>query len=178
MKIFGSRQRLCMGGWFLTALVLLGLNASQFMSLEQQPLVGYSQTVKALQSRLRDFDKMAAAGVFSMKDRFDLLEAGAWFSAGGKAAGSSGAAKANSGTQIPDATESLLPTLTGIMQALDPRGAIYYRAVLNGRVCRVRDKIDQFTVVRISPTGVIVRRAGRSWTLDSPTPYFSSDQGS
>jgi hypothetical protein len=167
-----------MGGWFLAALVLLGLNASRFVSLEQQPLVGYSQTVKALQSRLRDFDKMAATGVFSMKEQFDLYEAGAWFSAGGKASEGSGAAKIKSGGQIPDAAESVLPTLSGIMQALDPRGSIYYRAVLNGRVCRVRDKIDQFTVVRISPTGVIVRRAGRSWTLDSPTPYFSSDQGS
>ena len=177
MKISGSRQRLCMGGWFLAALVLLGLNASQFMSLEQQPLVGYSQTVKTLHSKLQDFDKMAAAGVFSVKDQFDLFEAGAWFSTGSKAAGNSGAAKAENGSQIPDAAESLLPTLTGIMQALDPRGAIYYRAVLNGRVCRVRDKIDDFTVVKISPAGVVVRRSGRSWTLDSPTPYFSSDQG-
>jgi hypothetical protein len=178
MKISGSRQRLCMGGWFLAALLLLGLNASQFMSLEQQPLVGYSQTVKTLQSGLQDFDRMAAAGVFSMKDQFNLLEAGAWFSAGDKAAKSPGAARAESGSQLPDATDRVLPTLSGIMQALNPRGAIYYRAVLNGRVCRVRDKIDEFTVVKISPTGVVVRRAGRSWTLDSPTPYFSSDQGS
>jgi hypothetical protein len=167
-----------MGGWFLAALVLLGLNASRFMSLEQQPLVGYSQTVKALQSKLQDFDKMAASGVFSMKDQFNLLETGAWLSAGGKAAANPGADTAKSGSQIPDAAESALPTLTGIMQALDPRGSIYYRAVLNGRVCRVRDKIDEFTVVKISPAGVVVRRAGRSWTLDSPTPYFSSDQGS
>lgn len=177
MKISGSRQRLCMGGWFLGALVLLGLNASPFMSLQQQPLVGYSQTVKALQSKLQDFDKMVATGVFSMKDRFDLLETGAWFSTSTKAAGNSGGAKATNGSRIPDAAESVLPALTGIVQALDPRGAISYRAVLNGRVCRVRDKIDDFTVVKISPSAVVVRRSGRSWTLDSPTPYFSSDQG-
>lgn len=178
MKISGSRQRLCMGGWLFAALVLLGLNASQFMSLEQQPLVGYSPTVKALQSKLQDFDRMAASGGFSMKDQLNLLKAGAWFSAGSATAGRSGAAKATNGSQVPDATESVLPTLTGIVQALDPRGAIYYRAVLNGRVCRVRDNIDEFTVVKISPSAVVVRRAGRSWTLDSPTPYFSSDQGS
>jgi hypothetical protein len=166
-----------MGGWLLAALVLLGLNASQFMSLEQQPLIGYSQTVKVLQTKLQDFDRTMATGAFSLKDRINLLEVGAWFSASSKATGNSGAAKAKNGTQIPDATESVLPTLTGIMQALDPRGAIYYRAVLNGRVCRVKDKIDEFTVVKISPTGVVVRRSGRNWTLDSPKPYFSSDQG-
>ncbi len=177
MKISGSRQRLCVGGWFLAALLLFGLNASRFMSLEHQPLVGYSRTIKALQSRLQDFDKMAATGVFSLKDQFNLREAGARYSTGSKTAENSGEAKAKNVSKAPDATGSALPALTGIIQAMDPRGAIHYRAVLNGRVCRTRDKIDEFTVVRISPSGVVVRRAGRSWTLDSPTPFFSSDQG-
>jgi hypothetical protein len=178
MKISGSRQQLCMGGWFLAALVLLGLNVSRFVSLEHQPLVGYSQTVKTLHSGLQDFDKMVATGVFSLKNQVNLLEAGPWFSAGSTAEANPGDVKAKSGSQIADAAEILLPTLTGILQALDPRGTIDYRAVLNGRVCRVKDKIDEFTVVKISPAGVIVRRAGRSWRLDSPTPYYSSDQGS
>jgi hypothetical protein len=178
MRISGSRQQLYMGGWLLAALVLLGLNASRFMSLEQQPLVGYPPAVKALQSQLQLFDKMAAAGVFAVKDQLDLLKADARFSTGGKAAASSGSAGAKSGGQIADAAANVLPTLSGIMQALDPSGAVYYRAVLNGRVCRVRDKIDDFTVVKISPAAVVVRRAGRRWKLDRPTPYFSSDQGS
>jgi len=81
------------------------------------------------------------------------------------------------GTPIPEAAEIALPKLSGIMQALDPRGAVYYRAVLNGRVCGVRDKIDEYTVVKISPTAVVIRHAGYNWTLDSPVPYFSSDLG-
>ena len=177
MKISGGRYRLCRGGWLLAALVLLGLNAFQFMSLEQQPLVGYSQTIKVLQSKLQDFDKMLAAGVFSLKDRIDLIETSAGSLAGHKAGGGSGTASAQKSAKISDGTENVLPTLTGTMQALDPRGGMDYRAVLNGRVCRVRDKIDNFIVVKISPTGVVVRRAGRSWTLNNPTPYFSSDQG-
>lgn len=162
----------------MAALVLLGLNASRFMSLEQQPLVGYSPTVKVLQSKLQDFDRMLATGVFTFKNRIDQIEAGAHCLANYKAAGERRTAFAEDSVQSPDDTASVLPTLAGIVQALDPRGAIYYRAVLNGRVCRVRDKIDEFTVVKISPSKVVVRRAGRSWTLDSPTPYFSSDQGS
>jgi hypothetical protein len=178
MKISGSKQQMYIGGWLLAALVLLGLNASRFMSLEQQPLVGYSQTVKSLQSQLRAFDKMAATGVFAVKERFDLLKVGARLSTGGKTAASSGSARAKSSGSIPDAAASVLPTLSGIMQAMDPSGGVDYRAVLNGRVCRVRDKIDEFTVVKISSAAVVVRRAGRSWTLESPAPYFSSDQGS
>jgi hypothetical protein len=176
MKISGSRQQMYMGGWLLAALVLLGLNASRFMSLEQS-LVGYSQTAKALQSKLHEFDKLVATGVFAVKDRLDLLEASARYPVGSRAAASAASVGARSGDPIPDATQSLLPTLTGVMQTLDPRGAIDYSAVLNGRVCRVRDKIDEFTVVKISPAGVVVRRAGRSWVLESPTPYYSSDQG-
>ncbi len=176
MKISGSRQRLCYGGWLLGALILLGLNAFEFMSLEQQPLVGHSQTIRMLQSKLREFDKALATGVFSLKDRIGLIEASAGRSKGGT--GDDAKAAAGHGSaQIPDAAQHALPTLSGIMQALDPRGAIYYRAVINGRVCRVRDKIDEFTVVKISPTGVVVRRAGRNWTLDKPTPHYSSDQG-
>jgi hypothetical protein len=102
---------------------------------------------------------------------------GAWFSVDGKAADNPGIGKGRNGIQIPDATESILPKLSGIVQALDTRGAIYYRAVLNGHVCGLWDKIDEFTVVKISPTAVVVRRAGRNWTLDGPKAYFSSDQG-
>ena len=177
MKIKGSRQRLCIGGWILAALIVLGLNTYQFISLEQQPLVGYSQTVKVLQAQLRDFDTAAATGVFALKDRIQQIEAGAWFSTRRKPADHSGTTKAVGGTPIPDAAGMLLPTLSGIIQALDPRGGTDFRAVLNGRVCRVRDKIDEFTVVKISPGTVVVRRAGRNWILNTPTPYFSSDQG-
>jgi hypothetical protein len=161
----------------LAALVVLGLNVFQFMALEQQPLVGSSQTVKVLQTQLRDFDNVAATGVFALKDRIRQIEAGTWFSARPEATGPSGTAGAVGGIPVPDAFESLLPKLSGIIQTLDPREGIEYRAVLNGRVCRKRDKIDEFTVVRISPGAVVVRRAGRNWTLNSPTPYFSSDQG-
>jgi hypothetical protein len=177
MKISGGRQRLCMGGWILAALVVLGLNLFQFMSLEQQPLVGYSQTVKVLQAQLREFDNAAATGVFELKDRMRQIEAGAWFSARRQTTDPPGTAKAAAGTPIADAAEILLPTLSGIIQTLDPRGGTDFHAVLNGRVCRMRDKIDEFTVVKISPDTVVVRRAGRNWILNNPAPYFSSDQG-
>jgi len=177
MKVFGSKQRLCIGGWFLAALVLIGLNASQFMSLEQQPLMGYSQTIKVVQSRLQDFDRTVATGIFSIKDHISPVAAGGWFSTNGKTAKNPESGKAPQDSRIADAAETILPTLSGVLQTMDRRGVVYYRAVLNGRVCGEQDKIDAFTVVKISPTAVVVRRAGRNWTLDSPTPYFSSDQG-
>jgi hypothetical protein len=63
------------------------------------------------------------------------------------------------------------------MQVVDPEGAVYFQAVLGGKVCRTNDKIDGFTIVSISPAGVVVRRSGFKWTIDSPKPYYSSDQG-
>ncbi len=177
MKIGGSKQRLCIGGWCLSALVLMGLNAFRLMTLEQQPLVGYSQTIKAVQARLQDFDKTVATGIFSLKDRISPVSAASRFSTNSKTAMRHEDGKGAQEMRIADGAETMLPTLSGILQALDLRGTVTYRAILNGRVCGERDKIDAFTVVKISPTAVVVRRAGRNWTLDSPTPYFSSDQG-
>jgi hypothetical protein len=177
MKIGGSKQRLCIGGWVLAALVMIGLNAFRFMSLEQLPLVGYSQTIKAVQSRLQDFDRTVATGIFTLKDHIIPISAGGSFFTNSKTAKRDDDGKGPQDIRIADAAESVLPTLSGILQTLDLRGSVYYRAVLNGQVCGEQDKINEFTVVKISPTAVVVRRAGRKWTLDGPTPYFSSDQG-
>ena len=177
MNISGNKQRLCIGAWFLAALLLMGLNVFQFLSLEEQPLVGYSQTVKVLQVKLEDFEKIGATGAFALKNRLNPLKVDSWFSSGSKTEDHPGAGKVPNLADIQESAESTLPRLSGILRALQPGGTLYYSAVLNGRVCRVKDKIDEFTVVKISPTSVVVRRGGHDWTLDSPTPYFSSDQG-
>jgi hypothetical protein len=177
MEISGNKQRICIGGWYLLALALLGLNASRFMAMEQQSLVGYPQTVKELQTKLQDFDTTAAAGIFAVQDRLNLIEEGTWFSDPPESADNPGAGKTGNSTQIPDPTQSILPNLSGIIQVMDPREGLSLRAVLNGRICRVRDIIDGFTVVKISPTAVVVGRVGNNWTLDGPKPYFSRDQG-
>ena len=176
MILTGSKQRVCIGGWVLAALLLAGLNAYQFMALEQQPLMGYSQTIKMLQVAFRQFDTTLAAGDFSLEHRMDFLNS--WTSTIEPHNPSQGRSTSNERADVQaPASDPALPILSGIMQVMGPHGALEYQAVLNGRVYREKDKIDAFSVDRISSTGVVVRRSGRQWLIKSPTPYYSSDQG-
>lgn len=177
MKITGSKQRACMGGWLLAALLLAGVNAHQYMSMADQPLMGYSQTIKLLQANLHLLDNSLADGLFSTASQIELPEPATQLTIAEKAKKDHRATDADNGPKNQTPKTAVLPSLTGIMHVVDPDGGAYFQAVLNGRVCRAKDKIDNFTVVKISRAGVVIGRSGLKWTIESPTPYFSSDQG-
>ena len=52
MKLFGSKQQLCMGGWVLAALTLAGINGFEFVSLESKPLQGSSVAISSLRQKM------------------------------------------------------------------------------------------------------------------------------
>jgi len=179
MKITGGRQRMWIGAWMLATLLLGGLNAFWFMALEQQPLVGYSQTIRTLQTQLVKFEGLLTAGVLSLNAGGDLqAQSEPSPMAGSNLQGNLSVPQANADaqTRTPDPTNSL-PTLSGIMQVLGLHGAVDFHAVLNGQVCRKKDKIDGYTVDQITPTGVVLRRSNGKWFIKSPSPFYSSDQG-
>jgi len=49
--------------------------------------------------------------------------------------------------------------------------------VLDGRVCREKDELMAFLVDTITAEGVVLRRQGATWFIESPRPRYSSDQG-
>lgn len=173
MIIAGNKQRACMGGWLLAALLMLGINANQLMSLANQPLVGYSQTIKSLKTRLQQFDNTLVDGVVAFASQIELPQPSRVEKSLPAAAGPDPKGPQDQTSKQP----TVLPSLTGIMHVVSPDGDVYFQAVLNGRVCREKDKIDNFSIVKISPAGVVIRRAGFQWTIDSPNPHYSSDQG-
>lgn len=177
MKITGSRQRLCCGAWLLAAVLLGGLNIFALMSLEAQPTVRYSHTIQELQANLQRFDAILSAHGLPYDQHWELPE---YFNPS-SAAGNAPAVRPS--TQVQ--TEHLklkpepnpLPVLSGVIRTLDPNGSVYFQAVLNGRSYRERDQLDDFTVDRITPAGVVLRRTQRTWFIQCPTPFYSSDQG-
>jgi hypothetical protein len=177
MKITGGRQRMWIGAWMLATLLLGGLNAYWFMVLEHQPLAGYSQTIRTLQTQLVKFDSMLSAGALSFNTNSDL---GALFNpsqVAGNKGGDPTAPRTGAGTQTRKPDPTALPALSGIVQVIGPHGSLNFQAVLNGRVYRKKDKIDDYTVDQISPTGVVLRRSDGKWFIKSPNPFYSSDQG-
>lgn len=177
MKLVGNKQHACLSAIVMAALILVGLNAYQFMSLEQQPLVGYSRTIKTLQAKLQQFDRRLAAGDFAQNHRFNLL--GVALSSPIKQGSTDDQSNSDpqKGSQHLVAKVTGLPALSGIMQMTGPGGAVRLQAILNGRLCSAKDTIAGFTIEKISPQGIVVRQSGRKWTIECPTPYFSCDRG-
>jgi hypothetical protein len=177
MRISGSIQRTCLGGWLLAALLIGGINIHQIAMVENQPLAGYSQTIKMLQTNLLQFDQTLADGLFSLASRVELPELDVLSKEAGKTAKGI-PVSVDGNAPGPQATDTIiLPSLTGIVHVVRTNGTVYFQALLNGQLCQAKDEIDGFTVDNISPEGVVVRQAGIKWTIERPTPYYSSDQG-
>jgi hypothetical protein len=93
------------------------------------------------------------------------------------------ASAADTGT-APKATSPLvpeepeLPVLSGISKSLNVRGEVRYRAILNGRAVVERDRIDGYTVRRISDAGVLLARDSQTINLPLPEVFYSHSQES
>jgi hypothetical protein len=175
MTAFGNKQRLCFGAWVLAALLLAASNGFSFLCMEGGALQGYSPAIKSLQSKLvrlkNDQTNRAVA--------FGKAEAGFLFTTYRRLKSTvipeGAASKAEGGPVV--SKDPALPPLTGIVQVMDGRGARHYSAVLNGKLCREKDRVMDFVVAEISPRGVVLRRSGRRWFIQAPSVYYSSDSG-
>ena len=65
MKLIGSKQQLCMGGWLLAALALAGINGFGFLSLESKPLPVSSMAVSSLRQKLALLESRLADNVLN-----------------------------------------------------------------------------------------------------------------
>jgi len=173
MKPFASKQRLCIGGWVLAALALIGLNGFGYLALESKPLQGSSVALRSLRQNLARLDGVWTNDLLNALDResVDALLVSVVAPLGTEGPVSEGASPQAS------AEKMVLPKLTGILQMADPNGSLSYMAVLDGRVCRPNDQIMAFWVGRITKDGVLLYRDGKKWFIESPAPYYSSDQG-
>jgi hypothetical protein len=176
MNLFGNKQRLCTNGWLVAALLLLGLNGYAYFSLESQALEGNSRTITALRQKLDQLKNIAANSTLLAPDR---IFNGSFFSRfNAKEPGQPRIAHEPENTaQADKSNPAQLPLLTGILESLDPIDGIRYLAVLNGKVCRENDRVESFTVTKISKSGVVLKGFGARWEIQSPTPYYSNDQG-
>lgn len=177
MKIAVSKKRLYCGAWLLATVMLGGLNALALMSLEAQPTVGYSDTIRELQANLPRFDAILGGRGLPFHLDWKLSE---FFNPSpvidnGSTVRLSTHEPTEHRNQDPEPTP--LPLLSGIIQTLDSNGSVHFQAVLNGRSYREKDRLDDYSIDQITPAGVVLRRSKQAWFIQCPTPYFSSDQG-
>ncbi len=179
MILFGTKQRLCYSLWVIAAAILAVINALGFLSLEGQALEGYSPVIKSLQVNLARLDSALSIQKsldFSDSEIQRLLKAYEL-----KAQPAAEMTASSNGAASPDKTEiskqPALPDLNGILQEVDPNGNLRYAAILNGKAFRRNDQVMDFMVKKISPQGVLLSRAGKTWFVRRPDVYYSNDQG-
>ena len=175
MKLVGSRQQLCTAGWIAAALVLVAINGFGFLGLESEPLRGNSKAISSLRRKLTRLENRLADNAHSALGKEGFWEkplAMLTSHASNEPSGESGSA-----LSFAENENVLLPHLTGILQAAGPWGETRYLAVLDGRVCREKDKVMAFSVEKISAAGVLLHRQGMEWFIESPKPRYCSDQG-
>lgn len=177
MKITGNKQRLCLGGWFLAGFLLAGLNAYAFISIDEKPLAGPSGTIRMLNTQLKKFDITQTAGFLAGNRIKDIRKTPPQHVEPADSKQNQSPPETQKGPKNPASKPTILPTLSGIIHVVSSQGTSHYQAVLDGRVCREKDEISNFTIDRISPAGVVIKRFGHKWVITSPDPYFSSDQG-
>jgi hypothetical protein len=172
MKTFGGKQRLCVSGWLMAALIIAAINGHAFMTLESTPLEGSSIVIKSLRAKIARLD-----GVLS-GNRFNLFEQAGdkeWVSSLRIPQPNEHAAEAE--MPLHGVETIALPVLSGIVRVAHSTRAPYYMAVLDGHVCRERERVKEFVVGKISAQGVLLLREGEQWYIESSAPYYSSDQG-
>jgi hypothetical protein len=177
MSIFGSKQRLCYSVWIIAALILMTTNGVKFLALEDYALEGYSPVIKSLQLKLTQMENALTVQNAIDSTRNEIQH---FFTAYRLQPSPDEKVDPttvdNQRTQIGE-TEPELPELKGIIKITDESGNIQHAALIGGRLCRPKDNIMNFKVVKIFPNGVVLSRSKKRWFIPSPNVYYSDDYG-
>lgn len=158
-----SRKSLAVAGWLLAALLLLAGLGAELMALVSGPAAAESPELRTARRNLRELEATTAGT--SRPDaetaKLDRVLIGAGVPAAADASGAGG------GAELLE-EEATLPRLAGIVRIQNADGRVRYRAMLDGRDLGERERVDGFTVQKISPAGVVLAKAGRQWSLPAP----------
>lgn len=178
MKMIGGKQRLCISGWVLAALVIAALNVNAWIALESRPLEGNPTVIRALRQKIAWLERVLD---FEALERFGRDGAVDLPVALRKLPAAEEGARAPSSVPVPAPAAApekiVLPVLSGVVRIADPLLTPYFLAVLDGRVYREHEYVKAYQIAEISSRGVVLRREGAFWHIENPVPYYSSDGG-
>lgn len=177
MIIWGNTQRWCHGGWVLAALIFISINGFGFLSIDGQTLEGYSPLIKSLQQKLSRLETRSSIHNVIDMGKNDVQHLfTAYHQTKADTIQTNEMLKEDSGASEA-ADEPALPALNGIIQMKDSLGSAYYTALIDGKSYGEKDRVKNFVVTKISLQGVVLSRSDKRWFIQSPTIYYSVDQG-
>lgn len=186
MTLRANKQRMCIGCILLAALLLLGFNGYRFMALEDQPLEGYSAAIKSIDRKMAQLEKGLAvkaeshdgmAGLELSLARYTKATDAAQHMETVAVADPVRPPKTRTDKASAKQEQILLPACSGIIQVQNAVGALGYKAVLDGKLVQVEDRILDFTVHAITPESVVLSRLGRKWSIAGPLAAYTRDSG-
>ena len=172
----GTRKRLCIGGWILIALLLVGFNGFKLMAFFNPELPGQSRSVKEAMKKWRQLENRGPAPIVEAFDNINVNVAFAKYKP------VSHRQKKEVPSRRPQVSKEKtinikLPRLTGILRTADAHGDTRSIAVINGEYLGEGESVSGFKVEKISEEGVILMMGGARFSVPAPKVRFSLDQG-
>lgn len=171
----GGTKRILSGCWIIAALVLLGYNGSELITLIGSPLIGHSKDIKLAGERWRQLKKIESKALQKENDYLDLdlvlSKVVPVFKKQEKKILAAVKGK-------KDTERIILPVLTGIITFSTINGNKKSFALLDGKRLEKLDRIQGFTVKKINAKGVELTKGGAIWFIEAPKVYYSVDKGS
>jgi len=175
----GTRKRLCIGGWILVALLLVGFNGFKLMSLFNPELPGQSRNVKEAMKKWRQLENRVPATIVEALDNINLNVAFAEYTKDTPVSHKQKkkVSTPRSGGAKEKAINIKLPSLTGILSTTDAHGNTRSLAVINGEYLGEGEILFGFIVKEINEEGIILSKGGVRFSVPAPKVKFSLDQG-
>ncbi len=174
----GTRKRLCIGGWILVALLLVGFNGFKLMSFFNPELPGQSRSVKEAMKKWRQLEDRVPATIVEALDNINLNVAFAEYNKYTPVSHKqkNKVSTPRSGVANEKKINIQLPSLTGILRTTDAHGNTRSIAVINGEYLCEGERVLGFMVQKISEEGIILTRGGVHFSVPAPKVKFSLDQ--
>ena len=162
MRIADSKISMSIGGFILASLILITYNVLNLMPLLDPELPGPSSVVKLAKSKWLQLSEKSSRSIEKAAEDIDLDLIVAKFAPEILAQKIGILSTTTTSTTIPgdNAPEIKLPKLTGIFQTTDIHGNICSYASIEGKIIAEHDKVQGFTVEKISDKGIILGREG------------------
>jgi hypothetical protein len=175
----GTRKRLCIGGWILVALLLVGFNGFKLMSFFNPELPGQSRSVKEAMKKWRQLEDRVPTTIVEALDNINLSVAFAEYNKYTPVSHKqkNKVSTPRSGVANEKKINIQLPSLTGILRTTDAHGNTRSIAVINGEYLGEGERVLGFMVQKISEEGIILTRGGVRFSVPAPKVKFSLDQG-
>lgn len=175
MITLGGKKSLFSGSWVLAALLLVGYNGFNLISLFNPSLVGRSVEVKLASQKWQQLKERSASAAESALD-FDLDLILSKIIPGFQETEKTASKTPVGEVEGKNAIETKLPSLAGIMGVTDVHGREQLLAVIEGAAHPEKARVKGYTIQEITQKGIVLTKNGKDWFVPAPEVYFSLDR--